>query len=343
MITVLIHEWVTGGGLAGMPLPASWAAEGGAMRRTLVREFSALADTRVIVMLDPQIVDYEGAWTVVPVGPGEELSIFESLASQADYTLVIAPETDGILAARARVLERCQTISLGSTPEAVELSADKMRMGTFLASRGISTPHCRLVDPATGLPDDFAYPAVLKPRDGAGSVHTYLIESPNSIPDDAKSRGHAILQPLEPGLPMSASFLVGTRSTKLLGVGRQDIVCEDGRFVYQGGTIPAPRDWLATEVWHALEAVAGLRGFVGVDFVYNEADRRACVLEINPRPTTSIVGLERLLPAGMIARSWLELVTGNGGEKCGDMAKIVHAQDPVSFHADGMFRTTKRA
>ena len=32
---VLVHEWVTGGGLAGMPLPASWVREGGAMRRAI--------------------------------------------------------------------------------------------------------------------------------------------------------------------------------------------------------------------------------------------------------------------------------------------------------------------
>ena len=32
-LVVLVHEWVTGGGLAGKPLPASWEREGSAMRR----------------------------------------------------------------------------------------------------------------------------------------------------------------------------------------------------------------------------------------------------------------------------------------------------------------------
>ena len=40
---ILIHEWVTGGGLAGSCLTASWAAEGRAMRRSIAADFAALA------------------------------------------------------------------------------------------------------------------------------------------------------------------------------------------------------------------------------------------------------------------------------------------------------------
>ena len=48
----------------------------------------------------------------------------------------------------------------------------------------------------------------------------------------------------------------------------------------------------------AVEAVEGLAGFVGVDFIWDEQSRHATILEINPRPTTSVVGLCRLLPRG---------------------------------------------
>ena len=45
-VVVLVHEWVTGGGLAGMPLPASWEREGSAMRRAIARDFAALPSER---------------------------------------------------------------------------------------------------------------------------------------------------------------------------------------------------------------------------------------------------------------------------------------------------------
>ena len=64
------------------------------------------------------------------------------------------------------------------------------------------------------------------------------------------------------------------------------------------------------------------------------------MLEINPRPTTSFVGLSRLLPAGWLARAWLAC--------CGawqppfdvpiDLAEIVHARQPIAFDASGAVR-----
>ena len=39
------------------------------------------------------------------------------------------------------------------------------------------------------------------------------------------------------------------------------------------------------------------------------------MIEINPRPTTSYVGLVRLLPPGTIARAWLDLFSGGNGRR----------------------------
>ena len=47
------------------------------------------------------------------------------------------------------------------------------------------------------------------------------------------------------------------------------------------------------------ESIAGLRGFVGVDFIWDPERRHATLLEINPRPTTSIVGSESALARGL--------------------------------------------
>ena len=45
------------------------------------------------------------------------------------------------------------------------------------------TPVARLLDAdEEKLPADFAYPAVLKPIDGAGSQHTLLVDGPGDEP-----------------------------------------------------------------------------------------------------------------------------------------------------------------
>jgi predicted ATP-grasp superfamily ATP-dependent carboligase len=328
-IRVLVHEWVTGGGLADSPLPTSLAAEGRAMVRAVARDFASLPGVRVTVTLDHRLPDDPGPWEVVRIGPGEEEHRSLDLAVETDHNVLIAPETGGVLERRTRVLERAGVELLGSSSEAVSLTGDKLRLGRHLADRGIATPHCRRVIPADGLPEGFRYPAVLKPIDGAGSVDTFRIPNAAAVPERARAMPEALLQPLVPGVPMSASFLVGLGGcATLIGVGWQSVDLEGARFRYRGGVLPAPRTCFDPDLERSVELVHGMQGFVGVDFLWDEREGRATVLEINPRPTTSVVALVRLLPPGRLARAWLD------GE-ADELAEIVQGQPPVRFLADG--------
>ena len=91
----------------------------------------------------------------------------------------------------------------------------------------------------------------------------------------------------------------------LIGIGEQRIVVRDGRFEYRGGRLPSPLRVDEAPLRAAVESIPGLRGFVGVDFIWDEGRRRATMLEINPRPTTSIVGLTSILPPGRLAAAWI--------------------------------------
>ena len=120
----------------------------------------------------------------------------------------------------------------------------------------------------------------------------------------------------------------------------------DGRFEYRGGTLPAPCQEALPQLMPAIDAIAGLRGFVGVDFIWNADERRATILEINPRPTTSYVGLSRLVPPGLLARAWLaacEPATGDTGVLAG-LAERIHGNQGrcVSFKADGEVTLRRR-
>ncbi len=62
-LVVLVHEWVTGGGLSGSPLPASWEREGSAMRRAIAAEFAALSteEIKVVMTLDARLPEEAGS------------------------------------------------------------------------------------------------------------------------------------------------------------------------------------------------------------------------------------------------------------------------------------------
>ena len=110
---------------------------------------------------------------------------------------------------------------------------------------------------------------------------------------------------------MSATFLVGPSGTvRLVGVGWQSIEVTERTFLYRGGRLPAPPEYALGEPFAAVRSVVGLKGYVGVDFVLDDATGEATVIEINPRPTTSYVGLVQWLGAGPIARAWLDRFSG---------------------------------
>ena len=106
----------------------------------------------------------------------------------------------------------------------------------------------------------------------------------------------------------------------------------DGRFTYRGGKLPleAPLDARARRI--ALAAIAALpepRGYLGVDLVLGEADDGSAdrVIEINPRLTTSYVGLRALARSNLAAAM---LAVAHGHEP-----HLSFGTDQLEFTADG--------
>ncbi len=273
------------------------------------------------------------AGEVCPCGP-DERSLFRELAAGADWSLVIAPEFDGILARRCRWVLEAGGRLLGPSPEAVERTADKLALASILARQGVPTPPCYAV------PSEVAcrLPAVLKPRDGAGSQAMCRV---GAWPDlerclaamrAERPDAEMVLQPLVLGEAMSVAFLLGPGQLLALPPAAQ-LLSADGRFRYLGGTVPLPPALArrATSLGlRAVGAVPDLRGYVGVDLILGQADDGSAdqVIEMNPRLTTSYIGL-RALARSNLAEAMLRVV---GGQPVGELSW--HA-GPVHFQADG--------
>ena len=333
--------------MAGRPLPESWASEGSAIRRAIVADFAAVEGVQVIETVDARCLDErleskKSTRIVADSGPVD----LGALGKLADASIVVAPESDGELARLARLVERSGGRSLGSTPEAIALCSDKLRLARHFAEVGVPTPPTRVFSPGSGLPqvDSPSGRVVIKPVDGAGSVDTFVLEASSPRPPELSRRSVALIQPFRPGRSLSASFLVGLDGqVRLLAVGSQQVeVARRGEVRYLGGEVPIPfPDIALAPVRKAVESVPGLLGFVGVDFL--DSVEGLEVLEINPRLTTSIVGLVRLAPPGTIARAWLSLAFGPGGGEPGTELEVICSAPPVRFRADGSILGTGEA
>jgi predicted ATP-grasp superfamily ATP-dependent carboligase len=284
---------------AGEQMPASLRAEGWAMLSALLTDFRAVPGVEVTTLLHPSFAADCPGMEVVWASEEESETRFRTLAHSAHFTMVVAPESEGILETRARWVEEAGGRLLGPSVEAIRLTSDKLELARHWRCHGIPTPETWLL---SAVPRCSTL-LVCKPRDGAGSQATFKVHDSatlSDVPARARSEGYAgemIVQPWIPGRPASVALIVGTQ-IQCLPAAAQDLSA-DGRFRYQGGVLPL-RPHLTARAQRLAERAAGvvpgLRGYVGIDLILGEpADGSGdFAIELNPRLTTSYVGLRAL-------------------------------------------------
>src|SRR5688572_29897074 len=117
---IFLYEWITGGGLVEDHgrLPASLLAEGSAMISAVAADFAAMG-RQVSVLRDPRLTDLSiaGASITDVHSAFDRRDQFDRLAAESDWTLVIAPEFDGILRAAVADVRAVSGQSLNASDE----------------------------------------------------------------------------------------------------------------------------------------------------------------------------------------------------------------------------------
>jgi predicted ATP-grasp superfamily ATP-dependent carboligase len=356
---IFVYEFVTGGGgLAHQRSSelAALAAEGRAMVRALAADFAALPGVEVVTLRDARLAPLFSAERIqeLPVfSADEEERAFGRLAARSTWTVLIAPETGGILRQRAEKVLAAGGRLLSPDAAFIALTTDKHQTALRLAARGVPVPPGQLLTadrllaghgPALGGDEaQWPWPMVVKPVDGCGSQGVQLLRDAAAWravrPQLAVRGGSWRVERWIEGLAASVSVLCGPGGRCALPACAQQL-SDDGRFAYQGGRTPLPAGLDARARRLALRALAALPptcGYVGVDLVLGadpagEEDR---VIEINPRLTTSYLGLRRALPDNL-AGAMLRLALGQPWAWS-------EAPLDVQFTADGQVRTAADA
>jgi len=267
---ILIAEYASALGLGG-----TYELEGRAMLATLASSFQRAG----------HVVAYPTSGPIIEAGrpiliKGEE-EFASSLTCKADAGLLIAP--DGMQPHFLEILER-NMLNLGSSPDAARLAADKLLCTGALARAGV--PVAEIVERPDPV-EQGCHRYVVKPRTGCGSEGVRVTSFARAGPDEIVTRYHE-------GLHLSASFIAGDGSFLPLTINRQLIDFQGDGMSYQGSQVPynTPR---ADEIWAQARRVASalsLTGYAGIDFVLGE---RPIVVDVNARPTTSIIGIVRVM------------------------------------------------
>jgi len=274
------------------------APEGGAMLRVLSESFARCG--------------YE----VLTPEDGDFLGEIKRLAPLCDVGLVIAP--DHLLFRFTSVLEK-YTHSVGCGSMNAAVCADKVQCGQILARNGIPVP---------GSGSNATQ--VVKPVLGCGSVGVCLTKEPPGKGEYAQDyiEGEHLSVSLVGSRVVgdACSFYTG-KPPLLLAVNRQLIAFgDDGCIRYLGGETPVahPRhEELVNTATRAVQ-ILGCQGYVGVDIVLAD---HPYVVDVNPRITTSIVGIAACMQEE-IAEILVEASKGGGPNE-------VHLRGRARFDSHG--------
>ena len=261
------------------------------MLGALVRDLTRIGGVEVVVARDPDVDIGSPAATVVTVDPRDPWSSWARMLATADAVWPIAPETDGVLGRVTHLAQDAGRAVLNSRLDAVIAASSKRATSRRLIDCGIpAAPSAPLAGPAPGSMTGW----VIKPDDGAGAAETHRVDDEAAL-IRWRERLHGrdvVVQPFISGPAMSLSLLAQEGAAWLLACNTQRVTCDDGAFAYHGGVVGGAeirrRDFeaLASRI---AQALPGLWGYVGVDLVDSAAG--PVVLEVNPRLTTSYVGL----------------------------------------------------
>jgi predicted ATP-grasp superfamily ATP-dependent carboligase len=299
-VRIFVYEHITGGGLAGEPLPAGLTREADLMVQALLTDLAGIAGVEVLASRDPRLAPLSGVDVLNP-GPGESfLALYERGLADADAAWPTAPETGGILEQLCRRTLARDRVLLGSRPEAVSLTASKSATIACLRDAGIPVPPT--FTSAGAVPARLG-PWIVKPDDGAGCEDTVRVPHWRGVRDLlAREPGRLIAEPWIEGDALSLSMIAARGRGVLLCCNRQRVRVVNGRLALTGLQVNAWPDTegrLAALAARIADAVPSLWGYVGVDLVLSAGG--PVVLEINPRLTTSYAGIRRALDVNVAA------------------------------------------
>jgi predicted ATP-grasp superfamily ATP-dependent carboligase len=310
-MNILIFEYITGGGMIGQDLSSSLVKEGELMLNAVANDFAAVSSVHVNVLRDYRLRGTgsdASRWRNKYIADAENSfhAWIERLGENIDALLIIAPESGNILTTLCEQYSKQDYMLLNSTIESIALTTDKLETYKYLKQFSIPqiSTH-EMTDIASIISDRL----IIKPKEGVGCENISLCAT-EMITDDTLntfSNKDYIVQPYVQGQHASLSLLCCNGECSVLTANRQNIVEIENRLYLKECVVNAlQREEFIEFSKNLIQALPGLKGYIGVDILLRENE--VLLVEINPRLTTSYVGLRSALgvnPAELILHTFI--------------------------------------
>jgi len=322
---LFIFEFVSGGGYNKLDIPSSLFCEGFAMLRTIAEDFKKLG-FHTTTLLDKRISHlsrYLKTDMVKLVKPKDDyLKIYTNCVKKSNFCFIIAPEFSKHLYNLTQIAKNFKKKILSIDLNGVWLGTSKLETYKYFIANKVNTPKSYKVPLKGGEMDvDFILQKfdqlgssiIMKPEDGAGSELIFHFTTKNQILqlferskakfDIARSY---IVQEYIDGDDLSISIINRTNPEKtdameqiILSLNAQNVqnLGPNKDSLYLGGFTPVENyKGLRNKFEKILKSMdlTSFQGYFGIDFI-KKADNSIYFIEINPRLTTSYIGIRNIL------------------------------------------------
>lgn len=271
-------------------------------------EEALLAEGRAMLFTLKASFERIGHEIVYPSGVSDFDGWVEKNAGDCDAALVIAP--DEFIFELTKIVES-RTFNLGCPPHAARKCADKLLTTKILEDAGIPVPRTLSIEDFSSvglrnaelrMQENRYY--VIKPRFGCAAEDTFLINisTPLRIPEGKEFIATEFLDGEHISVsmisPAGVSCSLCAASPPLPLTINKQFIRINSKISYEGGLVPYPvPESVKRHVFAIAEEVVrilGCEGYVGIDIVLGE-EGEPYVVDVNPRPTTSIVGVAKVI------------------------------------------------
>lgn len=300
---ILIFEYLCGGGGFDAKLPNTVAKEGLLMLQALLNDLALIQQHHFLVLLDAHFInDLDTNVKIIPIQKQTPiLTSFKSALVTVDAVWLIAPETKQILFHLTQLVESSKKILLSSPSPTIAKAADKWQTFQCLSAYYIPTVSTAILNKNSCI---LSEKTVIKIREGVGCEQSFIVHSQQELAlllTQLDKLENYIIQPFIEGENLSLSVLFKHGKAQLLCVNRQKIQIVKQQFKLLACEVNCKLDHKIFQQLSTQIAIAfpNLWGYVGIDLIQHS--QQLYVLEINPRLTSSYVGISQALGINVAA------------------------------------------
>ena len=316
---ILVYEYFSGGGFTSDSCSLSILCEGLGMLNTLISDFKT-AGHHTSTIIDSNIIKLNlssiKADHIIPISSFTNLqdAIIE-LSEVIDAAYIIAPETNGILQSILQIIEYAGIISLNCSISGIEKVSDKKYFNKSLKKINVNIPKSigfslseNLSNVKTKISKNLCFPIVIKPSQGTSCEGISIVRNEKKLRNaitkikEKTISTNFLAQEYIKGNSVSISLLSTGNKVIFISLNKQKIILAepDSNSMYKGGFVPYETH-LKKQCFEIakriITAFPGLKGYVGIDLILT--DNNVVVIEINPRLTTSYVGIRNVIKTNL--------------------------------------------